>query len=134
MLLMNFEDIKKGRRHLARALIQYAEMLREQIDGLTHTFYSGAGPQAWWRTSSVNENAAEKRDLCGKLGTMRILGIDCGTECTGYGVVEIDSRDSLCCISFGGIKLSRAVPLPQRLATIFDELTAAIDEHQPDQV
>lgn len=109
-------------------------MLREPVDGLTHTFYSGVGQQARQRTSSVNEKTAENRDHCGKLGTMRVLGIDCGTECTGYGVVEIDSRDSLCCITFGGIKLSRTVPLPQRLATIFDELTAAIDEHRPDQV
>lgn len=65
---------------------------------------------------------------------MRVLGIDCGTECTGYGVVELGENDALACIAYGGIKLSRQVPLPQRLATIFDKLCALIDEHRPDRV
>jgi crossover junction endodeoxyribonuclease RuvC len=65
---------------------------------------------------------------------MRVLGIDCGTECTGYGVVELDSREKLTCISFGGIKLSTRDPLPQRLSTIFDKLCCLIREHQPDRV
>ncbi len=65
---------------------------------------------------------------------MRVLGIDCGTECTGYGVVELNDREELkpCC--FGGIKLSPRDPLPERLSTIFDKLCAMIREHQPDRV
>ena len=65
---------------------------------------------------------------------MRVLGIDCGTECTGYGVVDLDSRDKLGCICFGGIKLSPRDPLPERLSTIFDKLGALIEQHQPDRV
>ncbi len=65
---------------------------------------------------------------------MRVLGIDCGTECTGYGVVEIDSRHELRCVAFGGIALSRQVPMADRLCTIFDKLSAIIAEHRPDQV
>jgi len=65
---------------------------------------------------------------------MRVLGIDCGTECTGYGVVELDSCDQLGCICFGGIKLSPRDPLPERLSTIFDKLGALIEQHHPDRV
>jgi crossover junction endodeoxyribonuclease RuvC len=65
---------------------------------------------------------------------MRVLGIDCGTECTGYGVVDLDSRDQLDCICFGGIRLSPRAPLPLRLLTIFDRLNELIKLHQPDRV
>lgn len=65
---------------------------------------------------------------------MRVLGIDCGTECTGYGVVELEDRARLDCLCFGGIRLSPREPLPRRLSTIFDRLRALIDEHRPDRV
>ena len=65
---------------------------------------------------------------------MRVLGVDCGTHCTGYGLVELDRRDQLTCITYGGIRLSRQTPLSQRLSTIFDKLCALIREHQPDRV
>jgi crossover junction endodeoxyribonuclease RuvC len=65
---------------------------------------------------------------------MRVLGIDCGTECTGYGVVELDARNELLCIAFGGIVMSRQTPMADRLCTIFDKLSRIIEEHRPDQV
>jgi crossover junction endodeoxyribonuclease RuvC len=65
---------------------------------------------------------------------MRVLGIDCGTECTGYGIVELDSREKLGCIVFGGIRLSPREPLPHRLSTIFDRLSTLIEKHRPDRV
>lgn len=65
---------------------------------------------------------------------MRVLGIDCGTECTGYGVVELDRREKLGCIAFGGIRLSPREPLPRRLSTIFDRLSDLIEQHRPDRV
>ncbi len=65
---------------------------------------------------------------------MRVLGIDCGTECTGYGVVEFNAREELDCLGFGGIKLSPRDPLPERLSTIFDKLCGMIRQHQPDRV
>lgn len=65
---------------------------------------------------------------------MRVLGIDCGTECTGYGVVELDGRDKLGCVSFGGIRLSPREPLPIRLSTVFERLSSLIQEFQPDRV
>src|SRR5581483_8861721 len=65
---------------------------------------------------------------------MRVLGIDCGTECTGYGVVEINLREELNCIHYGAIRLSPRVPLPDRLSTIFDQLRRLVREHQPERV
>lgn len=65
---------------------------------------------------------------------MRVLGIDCGTECTGYGVVDLDSSDKLGCVSFGGIRLSSREPLPMRLSTVFERLSALIQQYQPNRV
>ncbi|MCU1312387.1 MAG: crossover junction endodeoxyribonuclease RuvC [Acidobacteriaceae bacterium] len=65
---------------------------------------------------------------------MRVFGIDCGTECTGYGVVEMDetTRDPrLRALAAGGILLSKKDPLPVRLARVYAELTTLITVHQP---
>src|SRR6266478_6461277 len=65
---------------------------------------------------------------------MRVLGVDCGTEYTGFGVVELCHDDTLICLTCGAIKLSRREPLPRRLATIFERLGVIIQEHRPDNV
>ena len=65
---------------------------------------------------------------------MRVLGIDCGSEYTGYGVVELGRDDKLICLTCGVIQLSPHDPLPRRLAIIFDGLGAIIREHRPDNV
>jgi crossover junction endodeoxyribonuclease RuvC len=65
---------------------------------------------------------------------MRVFGIDCGTECTGYGVVEIieSSRASrLRAVAAGGIVLARKEPLSARLARVYAELTALMTLHEP---
>jgi crossover junction endodeoxyribonuclease RuvC len=65
---------------------------------------------------------------------MRVLGIDCGGEYTGYGVVELRPGGRLCCLACGAIKLSPREKLPQRLSRIFTQLGDIIAQHQPDQV
>src|ERR1700740_2757410 len=65
---------------------------------------------------------------------MRVLGIDCGGEYTGYGVVEIHPTGNLSCLTCGAIKLSPREPLPRRLSRIYMQLGAIISEHQPDEV
>jgi crossover junction endodeoxyribonuclease RuvC len=65
---------------------------------------------------------------------MRVLGVDCGTEYTGFGVVELGHDDTLVCLTYGAIKLLPRQPLARRLATIFDRLGAIIEEHRPDNV
>jgi crossover junction endodeoxyribonuclease RuvC len=65
---------------------------------------------------------------------MRVLGIDCGTEYTGYGVVELGQDGVLICLTFGAIKLSTRDAMPSRLATIFEGLGRIITQHRPDNV
>src|SRR5215510_2750972 len=65
---------------------------------------------------------------------MRVLGIDCGSEYTGYGVVEqLNDRELVCCAS-GAIKLKAREAMPAKLQKIFVELTQVIAEHQPEMV
>jgi crossover junction endodeoxyribonuclease RuvC len=65
---------------------------------------------------------------------MRVLGIDCGGEYTGYGVVEMSSSGKLFCLDCGAIKLSPRDALPRRLSRIYVHLGEIIAEHQPDEV
>jgi crossover junction endodeoxyribonuclease RuvC len=68
---------------------------------------------------------------------MRVFGIDCGTEVTGYGVVENceAGRDvRLICRAMGAIQLDRNKPLPVRLEQVYRELCAKLDEWRPDAV
>src|SRR5437660_3302734 len=65
---------------------------------------------------------------------MRVLGIDCGTECTGYGVVVMDDCHRVSCRGFGGIRLFASDPLPHRLAAIFEQLGELLESHHPDRV
>ena len=65
---------------------------------------------------------------------MRVLGIDCGGEYTGYGVVEMFPTGKLCCLSCGAIKLSPREALPRRLSRIYMQLGAIINQHEPDEV
>jgi crossover junction endodeoxyribonuclease RuvC len=65
---------------------------------------------------------------------MRVLGIDCGGEYTGYGVVEMHPAGKLCCLTCGAVKLSPREPLPLRLSRIFTRLGELISEFRPDEV
>ena len=65
---------------------------------------------------------------------MRILGVDCGTEITGYGVVEVASDGSLVHVQSGPIRLSARDPMAQRLSQVFEKLRSVIEQQQPDEV
>jgi crossover junction endodeoxyribonuclease RuvC len=65
---------------------------------------------------------------------MRVLGIDCGGECTGYGVVERHPTGKLSCLTCGAVKLLPRDKLHTRLFRIYMHLGAIISEHQPDEV
>lgn len=69
---------------------------------------------------------------------MRVLGIDCGTEYTGYGVVDLvsDDRqtDRLVCVICGAIKASPRDPMPARLSAISVGLQELIARHCPNRV
>lgn len=63
---------------------------------------------------------------------MRVLGIDCGTEYTGYGVVEMREDGKLACCVCGAIKLSPRNSMSSRLQQVFEQLSAIIREYDPD--
>jgi crossover junction endodeoxyribonuclease RuvC len=66
---------------------------------------------------------------------MRVFGIDCGTEFTGYGVVEVDCEariPRLVHLAAGTIRLNKKEKTPQRLTQVYAELTALMTLHQPE--
>ncbi|HKV94028.1 MAG TPA: crossover junction endodeoxyribonuclease RuvC [Candidatus Angelobacter sp.] len=65
---------------------------------------------------------------------MRVLGIDCGGEFTGYGVVEELPDGRLTCHANGAIKLKAGSPMAPRLQKIFSDLKAIIAQHRPEIV
>jgi crossover junction endodeoxyribonuclease RuvC len=68
---------------------------------------------------------------------MRVFGIDCGSNCTGYGVVDVQAgkhETRLAAVAAGGLKLLKEQPLPVRLAYIYGELSTLLELHRPDVV
>ena len=65
---------------------------------------------------------------------MRVLGVDCGSELTGYGVVEQRNGRALACLSAGVIRLGARDQLPRRLARVYEALCDVIRAHRPDVV
>src|ERR1700743_2235106 len=68
---------------------------------------------------------------------MRVFGVDCGTEFTGYGVVEVDCdarTPKLRYLCAGAVKLSKKDSTAQRLAQVYAELTALMQIWQPEMV
>ena len=66
-----------------------------------------------------------------------MFGIDCGTEFTGYGVVEVDEAarsPKLRPLCAGAIKLSKKDRTPLRLAQVYTELMALMEMWQPQVV
>ncbi len=61
---------------------------------------------------------------------MRVLGIDCGTERTGYGVIESDGREHRM-VAWGVIRTRPARPLNVRLLEISRGLRDVIREYEP---
>jgi crossover junction endodeoxyribonuclease RuvC len=69
--------------------------------------------------------------------SMRVFGVDCGTEVTGFGVVDLDSssrRPKLVCQAFGGIRLAKSKTLPERLNQVYESLLAEMERWKPDVV
>jgi crossover junction endodeoxyribonuclease RuvC len=68
---------------------------------------------------------------------MRVFGIDCGTEFTGYGVIELvetPTRRQIVPLAFGAIHLSKKLSLPVRLTHLHTQLIALLTEAAPDVV
>ncbi len=64
---------------------------------------------------------------------MRILGIDPGSQVTGYGVIESDgTRTAL--VTEGVIRTHSMRSFPEKLRLIHDGIVEVLDEHRPGQM
>lgn len=64
---------------------------------------------------------------------MSIMGIDPGSNRTGYGIIEAKD-DELKLIQWGDVRTNPKETFPQRLKTIYEELIKLIREFAPDAV
>ncbi|HBC78911.1 MAG TPA: crossover junction endodeoxyribonuclease RuvC, partial [Bacteroidales bacterium] len=62
-----------------------------------------------------------------------ILGIDPGTNITGYGLIKVSGQDPEL-IAIGSIDLSKYDDHYIKLKQIFDRTTGIIDEYHPDEL
>ena len=68
---------------------------------------------------------------------MRVFGIDCGTEYTGWGVVEVvetPQRQQLVPVAAGAIKLQKKQHTAQRLQEVYLQLSGLLAMYLPDAV
>ena len=73
----------------------------------------------------------------GRLMCMRVFGIDCGTEFTGYGVVEVDDTariPKLRPLCAGAVRLNKNDRAPVRLLQVYVELSALLQLWEPEVV
>jgi crossover junction endodeoxyribonuclease RuvC len=62
---------------------------------------------------------------------MRVLGIDCGSRVTGYGVIDSDGADCVF-VSCGAIRSKAADPLSSRLKCIYSGIVEVIRKVEPE--
>ncbi len=63
---------------------------------------------------------------------IRILGIDPGSQITGYGIIDMEGNHARH-VTHGVIRIEKK-PLPDKLRTIFDKITGILDEFNPDEM
>lgn len=63
---------------------------------------------------------------------MRVLGIDCGSQVTGYGVIDTDGTQHKL-VEAGVIRTDASDPLPRRLLAIGEKLKEIIEQFDPEE-
>lgn len=64
---------------------------------------------------------------------MVILGIDPGIAIVGYGFLELKGN-SYKVLDYGAITTEAKVPLPDRLNSIYEEMSELIEKYKPDDI
>jgi crossover junction endodeoxyribonuclease RuvC len=64
---------------------------------------------------------------------MRVMGIDPGSNCTGFGLVE-EIKGQPRVVHWGSVRTKAKQSFPERLKLIYNELVAVILEFSPDVV
>ena len=63
---------------------------------------------------------------------MRVLGLDPGLTCAGFGLVDEEGGRTRA-VAYGAIRTAR-VAVPHRLSSLYDRLRALVDEHRPEAI
>ncbi len=63
---------------------------------------------------------------------MRILGIDCGSRITGYGVIESDGRSQRS-VAYGAIRVPEGNSLGERLCIVAKGIEEVLSQYRPDE-
>lgn len=63
---------------------------------------------------------------------MLILGIDPGTATVGFGLIEVDIGKPAVALSYGVIQTDKAMPMPERLAVVYADMTELLEHEKPD--
>ena len=64
---------------------------------------------------------------------MIIIGIDPGYAITGFGVIEYEGNHFKL-IESGSIQTKAGIPLPTRIAKIYDDMNTLIEKYKPDAI
>lgn len=64
---------------------------------------------------------------------MRILGIDCGSHVTGFGLIETEGRVRRA-VDYGTIRAPVQGDLPERLRVVADGVDELLDRYRPEEV
>ena len=64
---------------------------------------------------------------------MTILGVDPGYAITGYAVLQYEGNHFKL-INSGAIETKAGLPMPMRLARIYDDMTMLINDYKPDAI
>ena len=64
---------------------------------------------------------------------MIIIGIDPGYAITGFGVIEYEGNHFKL-IESGSIQTKAGIPLPMRIAKIYDDMNGLIEKYKPDAI
>lgn len=62
----------------------------------------------------------------------RILGIDPGSQITGYGIIDMDGNHARH-VAHGAIRIEKK-ELPDKLRSIFEKITDIVEEYSPDEM
>jgi crossover junction endodeoxyribonuclease RuvC len=95
------------------------------------------GPPASRRIQHIDSREAMHGLRGLNLQQMRVFGIDCGTEITGFGVVDSDDSGHLTrivCKTSGAIRLVKSMSSSERLAEVHRILSAELERWQPEVV
>jgi len=64
---------------------------------------------------------------------MRVMGIDPGSNCTGFGIVE-EIKSNLNAVHWNSVRSTAKDTFPERLKHIYNELVIAMEKFSPDIV